>query len=75
MTSPMCVTIDEDDNIYVSEGIGRISIFAKNGAFIRQFGEHGMELGKFGMIRGIWVDTNKKIYVCEWQTNRVQIFQ
>ena len=75
LTSPMSIAIDEDDNIYVGDGMCRISTFTKHGVFVRVFGGNGPEPGKFGLIRGICFDSDKKLYVCEWQTNRVQIFQ
>ncbi len=75
LMSPMSIAIDENDNVYVGDGIGRVATFTKTGAFLRQFGESGMELGMFGLIRGICIDTDRKLYVCEWQTNRVQVFQ
>ncbi len=75
LISPMAITIDGDDNIYIADGRSHISVFASNGMFVRVFGGNGAELGQFGLIRGMAIDTDKKLYVCEWQNNRVQIFQ
>lgn len=76
LISPMSITIDKDDCIYVGDGMSCITTFNKNGIFMRRFGGSGMELGKFGLIRDIFLDINKmKLYICEWQTNRLQVFQ
>ena len=75
LISPMGLVIDRDDLIHVIDGVCRVSTFTKHGIFVRAFGSHGSELGKFGMPRGICIDNQERLYVCEWNNNRVQIFQ
>ena len=75
LTSPMALAIDCRDNVYVGNATGIISIFNKEGKFVRSFGAHGEEPGEFYLIRGMHVDKKDRLYVCEWTTNRVQVFQ
>ena len=74
-TSPMGIAIDPDDYVYVGSAGGPISIFDKKGNFVRSFGSYGSELGQFNMIRGMHVDRFGNLYVSEWTSNRIQIFQ
>ena len=73
--SPMAITTDGEDNVYVGSATGTISIFDKEGNFLRQFGSYGSELGQFNQIKGMHVDQKGHLYVCEWTSNRIQIFQ
>ena len=74
-TSPMGIAVDPDDYIYVGSAGGPISIFDKKGNFTRTFGSYGSELGQFNLIRGMHVDRFGDLYVCEWTSNRIQIFR
>ena len=74
-TSPMSIAVDPDDYIYVGSAGGPISIFDRKGEFVRTFGSYGSELGQFNLIRGMLVDRFGYLYVCEWTSNRIQIFQ
>ena len=73
--SPMAIATDREDNVYVGSATGNISIFDKQGNFLRQFGSYGSELGQFNQIKGMHVDRKGHLYVCEWTSNRIQIFQ
>ena len=72
---PMALVIDREDNVFVGSSVGTISIFDKQGAFLRQFGSYGSELGQFNQIRGMHIDRKGQLYICEWMSNRIQIFQ
>ena len=73
--TPMAIAIDRDDNVYVGNATGTIGIFDKLGNFLRQFGSYGSELGQFNMIKGLHIDRKGCLYVSEWTSNRIQIFQ
>ena len=75
MCTPMAITIDREDNVFVGSSMGTVSIFDKHGNFLRQFGSYGSELGQFNQIRGMHIDRNGLLYVAEWISNRIQIFQ
>ena len=72
---PMALVIDQEDNVFVSTSMGTVSIFDKLGTFLRQFGSYGSELGQFNQIRGMHIDCKGQLYICEWMSNRIQIFE
>ena len=72
--TPGAIAIDRHDNVYVGSVTGTISIFDKEGTFLRQFGSYGSELGQFSQIKGMHIDRKGRLYVCEWVVNRIQIF-
>ena len=55
--------------------MGTISIFDKQGTFLGQFGSYGSEFGQFNQIRGMHIDRKGRLYICEWMSNRIQIFE
>ena len=42
---------------------------------MQTFGEYGSEIGKFSMIRALHIDGHGVLYVGEWNSNRIQMFQ
>ena len=72
--SPTSIAIDRQDNVYVGNATGAITIFDKQGNFLRQFGSYGSELGQFNLIKGMHIDRKGRLYVSEWTSNRIQIF-
>ena len=72
---PHAIAIDKEDFIYVGDENGVVSIFDKTGSFVRSFGGPGEQPGRFGDIQAMHFDNEGKLYVCEWKTNRVQVFQ
>lgn len=75
LSSPHAIATEKEDFVFVGDRDGVVSIFAKNGEFVRSFGGSGDQPGKFGDIRGMQFDSHGHLYVCEWETNRVQVFQ
>jgi len=80
---PHGITINSKGNIIVSDfNNHRIQIFDSEGKFISTFGSQGKFLssfgsegnGKFNNPRGICVDLNDNILVCDFGYHRVQIF-
>lgn len=74
MTSPQCVTVDAQDNIYVTDsGLGRVFVFEPNGKFSYVIGSLKYGEGYFKRPTGIAVDSAaQRIYVTD--TLRNQIF-
>ena len=75
LCSPHAIAIDKEDYVYVGDENGIVSIFDKEGAFVRSFGGAGDQAGQFGDIQAMHFDHQGNLYVCEWKTNRVQVFQ
>ena len=75
LSHPHAIAIDKEDFVFVGDENGVVSIFDKKGVFMRSFGGPGDQLGSFGNIQAMHFDCRGMLYVCEWKTNRVQIFQ
>lgn len=73
---PMGVSIGADgQHIFVTEfGNHRISIFEKDGRFVRSLGKYGMGTGELCYPAGITMDSDGYIYVCDQGNNRIQVF-
>ena len=52
----------------------RIIKFDKNGKFILAWETKGKGAGRFDLAHGIAIDNNRRLYVTEENTGRVQIF-
>ena len=74
LSSPVAIAIDQEDYVYVSSSNVTVSIFDKEGCFVRAFGSCGDEPGQFRAIKGMHVDENGHLYVSDYKSNRVQIF-
>jgi sugar lactone lactonase YvrE len=74
MTTPQCVAVDAQDNIYVTDSeAGKIFVFEPSGKFIRAIGGLKGGEGYFKRPTGIAVDsTEQRIYVTD--TLRDQVF-
>jgi DNA-binding beta-propeller fold protein YncE len=74
MTSPQCVAVDAQDNIYVTDSeLGKVFVFEPSGKFVRAIGSLKFGEGFFRRPTGIAVDSAaKRIYVTD--TLRDQIF-
>ena len=67
MTSPQCVAVDMQDNIYVTDSeLGKIFVFEPNGKFKRVIGSLKHGEGYFRRRTGIAVDSAaQRIYVSD----------
>ena len=53
---------------------GRVQIFSSEGVFLKEFGELGDSSGHFAKPKGVAVDSDGHIYVCDAQLDMVQVF-
>lgn len=74
MTTPQCVAVDDDDNIYVTDSdAGKIFVFESNGKYVRAIGTLKGGEGYFKRPTGIAVDSAaRRIYVTD--TLRDEVF-
>lgn len=74
MTSPQCVAVDAEDNIYVTDSTeGKIFVFGANGKFQRVIASVKGE-GYFKRATGIAVDSAaQRIYVTDTWRNRIYV--
>jgi tripartite motif-containing protein 71 len=72
---PKYVTIDKQDNIYVSEFLShRIQIFDSKGQWKQTIGAQGFGDGEFDHPSGITVNSEDCLIVVDRGNNRVQVF-
>lgn len=63
------------DHVYISEYSDHcISVFSTDGDFITSFGKQGEERGELEKPRGITVDVDGFVYICDNGNERVQVF-
>jgi sugar lactone lactonase YvrE len=55
-------------------GDPRVLKFDKNGKFIKSWGGHGSETGKFDVAHGIALDAKGQLWVADRENQRIQVF-
>lgn len=73
---PTDACISQGGEIYVSDGYGnsRVHKFSNEGSLLLSWGTAGSAPGQFRVPHGITVDAQERVYVCDRENNRVQIF-
>jgi sugar lactone lactonase YvrE len=73
---PTNVAIGPKGDIYISDGYGnaRVHMFSPTGQLKRSWGEPGRGPGQFYLPHGIAVDAEGRVFVCDRESDRIQIF-
>ena len=73
---PTNVAIGLKGEIYISDGYGnaRVHIFSPKGELVRSWGEPGSGPGEFHLPHGIAVAADGRVFVCDREADRIQIF-
>ncbi|MBV9545794.1 MAG: hypothetical protein JOY61_15595 [Chloroflexi bacterium] len=73
---PTRVAIAPSGDIYVSDGYGnaRVHRFSRSRELIRSWGEPGDQPGQFNLPHSVWVHTDGRVFVCDRENDRIQIF-
>ena len=73
---PTRLSVAPNGELYVSDGYGnaRIHRFSAKGELIQSWGEPGSEPGQFNLPHSVWVHTDGRVFVCDRENDRVQIF-
>ena len=75
LNGPMGLRFDNDDNLFISDSYNhRVQVFAKDGTFLRKFGEFGDGDGQLNLPWGLDLDSEGCVYVADWRNRRVQKF-
>ncbi|MFH1005992.1 MAG: hypothetical protein V1800_00640, partial [Candidatus Latescibacterota bacterium] len=73
---PTKVAVAPNGELYISDGYGnaRIHRFSAAGELIQSWGEAGVGPGQFNLPHFVWVHTDGRVFVCDRENSRVQIF-
>jgi|TARA_B100000959_G_scaffold59100_1_gene62005 DNA-binding beta-propeller fold protein YncE len=74
--NPTGLAIANDGRLFVSDGYGnrRVHRFSSSGELEHSWGEAGTGPGQFSILHKVGVDKNNKVYICDRENNRIQIF-
>ena len=75
MIWPAGIALDSQENVYVTdEWLNRVSVFDKDGTFLRCWGSPGSGDGEFDGPSGIAIDQQDVLYIVDSRNHRVQKF-
>jgi DNA-binding beta-propeller fold protein YncE len=75
MIWPAGIALDSQENVYVTdEWLHRVSVFDKDGTFLRHWGTPGSGDGEFNGPSGIAIDPQDTLYIVDSRNHRVQKF-
>src|SRR6266508_1203052 len=62
--------------LYISDGYGnaRVHRFTADGELIQSWGEPGTAPGQFNLPHSVWAHTDGRVFVCDRENDRIQIF-
>ncbi len=63
-------------DLYVSDGYGnaRVHRFSADGELVQSWGEPGDGPGQFNLPHSVWVHADGRVWVCDRENDRIQIF-
>jgi hypothetical protein len=73
---PTRLTVAPNGDLYVSDGYGNACIhqFRADGTFVKSWGGPGNGKGEFNLPHSVWAHTDGRLFVCDRENERVQIF-
>jgi uncharacterized protein (DUF924 family)/sugar lactone lactonase YvrE len=73
---PTGVTFASNGDVFVSDGYGnrRVHCFSAEGELKHSWGEPGDGPGQFALVHFITADAEDRLYVCDRENHRIQIF-
>jgi sugar lactone lactonase YvrE len=73
---PTRLSVSQDGDLYVSDGYGnaRIHRFSARGDLLQSWGEPGTGPGEFNLPHSVWAHSDGRVFVCDRENERVQIF-
>ena len=73
---PADVAVSPTGDLFVADGYGNSTVhrFSAEGKHLSTWGTPGAGPGQFSTPHGIWVGPDQRVYVCDRENNRVQLF-
>ncbi|MDP6063270.1 MAG: peptidyl-alpha-hydroxyglycine alpha-amidating lyase family protein [SAR202 cluster bacterium] len=73
---PSGLAIAPNGDLFVSDGYGghRVHRFSPEGELELSWGKQGTGPGEFALLHNIWVDADSRVFICDRENDRIQIF-
>ena len=73
---PTRLSVAPNGDLYVADGYGNAEIhrFSADGTLIQSWGGPGDDPGQFMLPHSVWVHTDGRVFVCDRENDRIQIF-
>jgi hypothetical protein len=73
---PTRLSVAPNGEMYVSDGYGnaRVHRFSASGELIQSWGEPGTEPGQLNLPHSVWAHSDGRVFVCDRENDRIQIF-
>jgi DNA-binding beta-propeller fold protein YncE len=73
---PTNLAVAPNGELFVSDGYGnaRVHRFSASGELLQSWGQPGTAPGQFNTPHGIWVHPDGRVFVCDRENDRLQIF-
>jgi len=73
---PSGLAVAPNGEIFVSDGYGghRVHKFSASGELLKSWGKQGTGPGEFALLHNVWVDSRSRVFICDRENNRLQIF-
>jgi NHL repeat len=73
---PTRLSVATNRELYVSDGYGnaRIHRFSAKGELLQSWGQPGTGPGEFNLPHSVWAHSDGRVFVCDRENERVQIF-
>ena len=73
---PTRLSVAANGELYVSDGYGnaRIHRFSSEHQLLQSWGEPGEAPGQFNLPHSVWAHTDGRVFVCDRENDRIQIF-
>ena len=73
---PSGLAIAPNGDLFVSDGYGghRVQKFSPEGDLLQSWGRQGDSPGQFALLHNVEVDKNSRVYICDRENDRIQVF-
>lgn len=76
LSGPCDSAVSANGDIFVADGYGnrKVHRFTPDGELLYSWGEEGDGPGQFSMVHGVRIDKHDRVWICDRENRRIQIF-